>query len=141
MKKIILIIISLSLITACATSNKSGNSRLKIYDAYIVENQLKSLNRVRTFKMQNWKELDSKHLILSSFHKKQYLITFKNICNDLSIAPSIALKQSMNNSLSAKFDAVIVSTTPVNLTCYINSIHELTREQEQEVLDLKKSNK
>lgn len=140
MKKIVLTIISLIFITACASTNKADNSQSKVYSDYITKNNLESVNKVRTFKMQNWKPLDNKHVILSSFHKRQYLITFKNYCNDLPFTQTIVLNQSMNNSLSAKFDSIIINTNPVNQTCYIDSIHELNQDQEKEVLALRKKN-
>lgn len=140
MKKLLLTIITLSLITACATTSENGKQRFKMYDDYIVENQLTSTDKIRTFKFQGWKSLDNYHLILSSLRKKQYLITLQNYCNDLDYVPSITLKQTMNSSLSAKFDSIVVSRQPQQ-ECRIKSIHELDKDQEKQVLGLRKANK
>ncbi|MBL4772175.1 MAG: hypothetical protein JKX98_00765 [Alcanivoracaceae bacterium] len=134
MKRLILTVIFLNFVVACATT-KNDKQRFTRYDDYISSHNLTSLDKIRTFKFQNWKPLDNKHVILSSFRNKQYIITLANYCVDLEITSNIFLKQAMNSSLSTHFDAIIVSRHPL-LECRIKTIHKLNKDQENEVLAL-----
>ncbi|VAW38530.1 hypothetical protein MNBD_GAMMA01-1546 [hydrothermal vent metagenome] len=132
-----LLILSMILITmvACATTN---NSRFKIYDDYITQNNLESVSRVTTFKFQGWNSLDDRHLILSSNFKKSYLIVLANYCNDLQYTPNIIVDQTMNSRLSSKFDAIIVPGQNTQ-KCVINRIYKITQEQLSELRSLRKN--
>ena len=121
---------------ACATT--TNNTRLKIYDDYITQNNLESISRVTTFKFQGWNSLDDRHLILSSNFKKSYLIVLANYCNDLQHSSSIMVDQSMSSRLSSKFDAIIVPSQDTQ-KCVINSIYKVTQEQLSELISLRKN--
>jgi len=140
MSKKIVVLSLLALLASCASTDNKDSQRFKKYDDYIVNNDLISLSKIRTFKFQNWKSLDNKHLILSSSHKKQYLISLQSYCVDLVFTPSIGLKQAMSTSLSAGFDSIVVSKQPQQ-DCRIKSIHELSQDQEKQVLELRKASK
>ena len=137
--RIIAIGLILSLLVGCTTENKRDNSRFEIYDDYIVKNQLPSLKKVRVFKLQDWKSLDNRHLILSSYQTKQYLVSLAHYCNNLELANAIIVKQTLNNSLNAQFDAILIDREP-SVPCYIKSIHEINAEQQNEILVLRKNN-
>jgi hypothetical protein len=140
LKKTVTIAVLVAILGACTTATKADDSRYKRFDKYIENNHLTALDKVRTFKMQNWKALDNKHLISSSYHDKSYLISLKNYCNDIEYVPSIAINQSMDNTLEAKFDSIIVANDS-NQKCYIDSIYDLSKEQEKAVLALRNVNK
>jgi hypothetical protein len=130
----IIILTLLFLFSSCASTE--GKKRYKIYEDFIVDNQLSSLTKIRTFKMINWSRLDDRHIILSSHHNKNYLVTLSGFCPDLNQVNSIALKQSMEYSLITKFDSVIVSSHH-NQECPISKIHELNKDQLKEIRELK----
>ena len=135
MKIFILTMVCLSFLGACVSTGENDSKRFRVYDDYITSHNLISLDKIRTFKFQDWKSLDNKHLILSSSRHKQYLITLVNYCSDLEFTPRIALKQANSHSLSTSFDAVIVPNQAMQ-ECRIKSIHELEKDQEKEVLAL-----
>ncbi len=139
MKKLIFLFVVVSFVTACSTENKRDNTRLELYANYITEHQLKPVKRVRVFKLQDWKSLDNRHLILSSFQKKQYLVSLAQYCNNIESANAIIVKQTLSNSLNAKFDAIIVDREP-SIPCYIKSIYDINSEQQNEILALRKNN-
>jgi PBP1b-binding outer membrane lipoprotein LpoB len=134
-KTLITYILVLFFLASCASNQ--GKNQNKYFENYIEKNQLPSLSKIRTFKMINWSSLDNKHLLLSSHHNKKYLITLASYCSDLKHVNSISLKQSMEYSLSAKFDSVIVIGHHHNQECKIQKIHELNKQQAKEILALR----
>lgn len=135
--KILGLVACIVLLNGCAFKDIK-NKRFEVFDNYIVENQLKSLGKVRAFQFRNWKSLDEKHLIISSSFKKQYLITINGFCQNLDFAHQIGMKQSMNNSLSAKFDSIVVKGD-FDQECRIKTIHKIDKAQEDELVKLKRS--
>ena len=137
MRKLPITILSIIFLMACSTTGDKNNARYHLYENYIADNELTPIDRIRTFRMLNWKSLDNQHLIISSSHKKHYLVSLNSYCQDLDSAHTIALDQSMNNTLYAKFDSVIVSTQQ-HIKCRISAIHQLDQAQDKEVVGLRK---
>ena len=135
--KYCLLIAFLITVSGCSTTAKDSQ-RFDMFDNFIVEKKLKSINKIRSFQFRNWKSLDDEHLIVSSSFKNQYLITLNGFCHNLNIAQQIGLKQSMQNSLSAKFDSIVVKNN-FNQECQIKTIHEINKNQEDELVKLRKS--
>ena len=134
-----LIIISVLFLSAC-TANKNY-SKTDIYQEYLIQNQLKSLDKIKNFTFRGWNSLDTNHLILSGSHNKFYLIELYNSCNDLNYTNSIILDQAIDHTLSVKFDAVIIPNQNFQNKCRITSIHEINKEQRNELTALRKSQK
>ena len=124
-------------ISACANTQNKGNKSYMPYAEYIRNNNLQSVKSINTFKFMGWAELDNKHLIIDSNHKKSYLLTLASYCNDLDITHNIALNQSFSTKLNSKFDSIIVPNNP-HFKCTIDDIYPITKEQKQEILDLGK---
>lgn len=135
--KYCLLIAFLITVSGCSTTAKDSQ-RFDMFDNFIVEKKLKSINKIRSFQFRNWKSLDDEHLIISSSFKNQYLITLNGFCHNLNFAQQIGLKQSMQNSLSAKFDSIVVKNN-FNQECQIKTIHEINKNQEDELVKLRKS--
>ncbi|MCF6317967.1 MAG: DUF6491 family protein [Proteobacteria bacterium] len=147
-KKSIVMLLLVGSLVACAPSNKASHKtstkdnkhRFQMYDDYIVSQALKPVKTIRRFKFLNWKSLDNRHLIVSSSRSNQYLVTLNNYCIDLDVAHAIVFDQTMSNSLSAKFDSIIVAGQS-HQKCRISTIHPLNDEQEKEVMNLRRNNK
>jgi len=101
------------------------------YEAFIEENELISIKRIKSFDFYGWSVLGDQHLIMSSRFKKSYLITLQRNCFDLSFAQTIVIHRN-GSSLSAKFDAISVME-PLSVKCFIKSIHPLTKEQAKSI--------
>lgn len=137
---IILLLIVLLSLNACTTSNKTSSDRFDIYNSYISQNSLISKSEIYSFKFRSWNPLDNYHLILTSSHRKAYLITLKSYCNDLTFKPQIYFDQAIDNRLSSHFDSVVVPSEFSN-KCAIKSIHIIDKIQKKELLDLASSTK
>lgn len=128
------------LIIGCGSTNNTKTNRVQLYQDYINSHQLVAKDSIVNFRLNNWKSLDDKHLILSGNSKRQYLITLKQFCNELRSTVSITLDQSMISRLNAKFDSIIVPGD-FQQKCRISTIHVLSKEQEKEVAALRKEHR
>ena len=128
------------LLSACSSTSVTKNNRFEIFDNYIVDNKLTSLTSVNTFRFQGWNSLDPKHLIVSSNQKKAYLLTLTNYCNNLDVAHNIRIQQSLSSRLSTKFDYIIIPGQ-AGQQCKIKSIHQINKQQRNELTALRKSSK
>jgi hypothetical protein len=131
--KTALILVSVVTLFSCAKNN--NNSRNDIYANYIKNNNLVEVNKILAFQFQGWNALDYEHLIISSSHNKNFLVTLNFYCTDLRNAHSILLDQSMSSSLSSRFDSIIVPENK-QVKCRIKSIHKITKEQKNDLTSL-----
>ncbi|MFV0542541.1 MAG: DUF6491 family protein [Marinicella pacifica] len=125
---------ALILLTALFLSACGSNPTRPNYDQFVMEHDLKQVNRVQQFRFTGWQPLDSGYLILLSTHNRAYLLELMSPCNDLPFAQQIALKQTSRTSLVAKFDKVLVQDQMPE-SCTIDKIYELTEEQHDEIAD------
>ncbi|HHL31589.1 MAG TPA: hypothetical protein ENJ41_03315 [Oceanospirillales bacterium] len=132
-KTIVTVLLPL-LLLSCANNN---NKRSIIYENYIAQNKLQSVDKITTFHYQGWNSLDNRHLIVSSNHKKHYLLTLDSYCVDLDFSHSIIIKQSMSHRLSVFFDSIVIPKNH-NSTCRIKAIHVISKEQKNELTALRK---
>jgi len=128
------------LLSACSSTSVTKNNRFKIFDNYIVDNKLTSLSSVNTFRFQGWNSLDPKHLIVSSNLRKSYLLTLTNYCNNLDVTHNIRIRQSLSSRLNTKFDYIIVPGQAAQ-QCKIKSIHEINKQQRNELTALRKNSR
>lgn len=140
MKTTLSLLIVFILLNACTSTQKNISDRFDIYNTYISQNNLISKSEIYSFKFQGWSSLDNYHLILTSSHRKIYLITLRNYCNDLTFKPQIYFDQAVDSRLSSHFDSVIVSTD-LSIKCAIKSIHLINKKQKDELLNLSSHNK
>ena len=131
MKNIAALMIATILLTACATTRISNAEREKLYQNFVTEQKLENLDRIHVFRFYGWRELDNKHLILSTSVNKFYFITLRSVCIDLTFSYLIGINNT-SSSLMAKFDSIFVPKFPEQ-KCFIKSIHKLTRAQADEM--------
>jgi len=132
-KSAAILLVCVMILNSC--SNKNHNSRNEIYSNYIKSNNLVEVNKILAFQFQGWNSLDYEHLIISSSHNKSFLVTLNFYCNDLRNSHSILLDQTMNSSLSSKFDSIIVPDNN-QVKCRIKSIHQISPKQKNELTAL-----
>jgi len=141
MKKIIFLLFSALLITSCSNIEKSSEKKKSIYQSYIEEHKLESLDRIRSFKFYAWRSLDNNNLIISTTHNKPYLVQLKNYCGELRFAHTILINSS-SASLQAKFDSIqIADSSSMNQhreKCFIKALYKLSKEQADEIGSLGK---
>ncbi len=138
MKKLVILVLSLILLSACSSTGMSYKERNKAYLDYVNSHNIAALDRVNTFTYQGWQPLTDKFLILRTRVKDRYLIELTSYCPDLSFANAIAINQSMGSTLVSKFDSirVIGSKQP---QCYIKAIYPLTKAQVKEITAIGKA--
>ncbi|MCF6287681.1 MAG: DUF6491 family protein [Proteobacteria bacterium] len=133
------IILFTLIITSLLSCSSTGEpTRFKIYDDYIIENNLEETTRVTNFNFRGWTSLDDKHLIVSSTHSKTYLITLTTYCADLSFSNAIVLDQTNNTSLNSKFDSISIPKHKFSQKCRISTIHPISSEQQKQIIKLRK---
>jgi len=131
-----------SLIASCSNADKTTAKKVPLYDNYVIEKKLESVDRITSFSFQGWRSLDNYYLIISTSLSKSYLIQLNSYCADLQFANAIIINNN-GNSLHAKFDSIHVakglSGKRSGIKCIIKSIHKISREQEDEIAQLGKT--
>ena len=133
-------ILLMTVISICLSACSADRANRPDYSVFISENDLIEKSRIQEFRFRGWQPLDDKHLILSSTHKRAYLITLMSPCTEMAFTQSIQVNQSFSTILSAKFDSISVPGQS-QLKCTIRTIHELNKEQKQALTDWGKSKK
>jgi len=129
MKKIGILIASVLIISACtSTDTLSRKEKDVAYQTYVTDNKLGSVKHISTFSMRNWQSLTNKFLLLSTSHKRQFLLQTKGQCFDLEYAQSLIMHQAVPSRLSINFDAIAIASYPKS-KCYIKHIYPITKPQ------------
>ena len=138
MKFKLLILSGLIFIAGCSL-NKGLSAKEKniAFQNYLTMNNLEDVEKVTTFKFRGWHSLTNEYLMLSSSHKRQYLIELSGFCSEISWANALIINRTSGSSLYARFDSFSTPETP-NLKCMIKSIYPITEEQEDEIKKLAK---
>lgn len=129
MKAISIILTTLILLASCS-SNNSDVLRAKniAFKDYITSNNIESINRVSRFRFHGWSSLTDEFLILSSSHKRKFLIELSGYCSDIRWTNAIILNRLSTSSLSARSDSISTLESP-QINCRIKTIYPLTKEQ------------
>lgn len=136
--KFLISLLFVSVLSACATKGGMTNKeKAEAYQAFIISEQLPELDRITAFKLNGWASLGDKHLIIYKTHSKPYLITLNRGCYDLDFAMAIKV-HSDGSTLNTKFDSISVPGE-IEMKCFIKTIHKLTKEQKQALLDIGKA--
>ena len=133
MKKTVPLLLAVLSLCGCASTDTVGTA--PDYGAYIERHQLEELDKITSFRFDDWRSLDDEHLIISTSFSKPYLITLRNRCVDLADSHAIGI-DNRGSVLNAGFDAVYVVKRP-GQKCFIETIHRLTREQADEIVRLR----
>ncbi|OKY26645.1 DUF6491 family protein [Thalassotalea sp. PP2-459] len=130
------ILLLLTVITACA--NRSTNLTQMNTDIrhYITANDMTAVDRVTSFRFHGWNSISDEFLVLTSSPKRKYLIELLGYCSDIRWAHTIKLERSMDSSLHAKFDSIGIPGQPA-LNCRIEKIYPITSEQEDVIFAIK----
>lgn len=132
----LLFLLSVFLLSSCMTSPQNQQEKVSRFEQYATDNKLESIDKIRSFRFSAWRELDRKHLIISTSVRKPYFITLKGNCLNLQFTNTIGI-DNLGSSLTAGFDSIFVLEFP-QLKCRIQSIHRLTKQQADDMTDLRK---
>ena len=138
MKFKLLILSSLIFITGCSLNKGlSAEEKNAAFQNYLTMNNLEDVEKVTTFKFRGWHSLTNEYLMLSSSHKRQYLIELSVFCSEISWAHALIINRSSSSSLYARFDSFSTPEEP-RIKCMIKSIYPITEKQEDEIKKLGK---
>jgi len=135
MKKSILLLLSILLITSCSTLDTRKQE--PIYQQYIADNKLEAVEKITTFRFHGWRSLDNYFLIVSTSMAKPYLIELNSYCLEIRTANAIVINNS-GSILQTKFDSISAASYP-HQKCYIKSIYQVTKNQADEITDLRRN--
>jgi hypothetical protein len=95
-----------SLLAACATPGPREReaAALARYQAAAGE----PVPRFQYFSLREWTPLGDSHLALWTRHREAWLLTVESPCNELPWAMQVGLDAASGNSVSARFDAIVV---------------------------------
>lgn len=131
LSKGIVFYLTIFLLMSCQGIQKAENKKKNIYDDYVIQNKLESIEQITVFHFHGWNSLDNKHLVISTKLKKPYLITLSSICPDLKFVNTLIVNNH-GNRLQAKFDSISINNEHPT-KCLIKSIHPITREQAKQL--------
>jgi len=130
------------LTSSCSNIDNKAIKKIPVYENYISEQKLESIDRITSFSFQGWRSLNNFHFILSTSPSRRYLIQLNSYCADLQFANAIIINNN-GNSLHTKFDSIHVvkglSGKRAGIKCIIKSIYKISREQVDEIAQLGKS--
>ena len=138
MKSIILILLGLILITGCShNKGLSDKEKTQAFQNYLTINNIENVSKITTFTFRGWSSLTNEYLMMSSSHKRHYLIELVGFCSEISWTNTLIINRSTNSSLYAGFDSVSTPNEP-HIRCMIKKIYPITEEQENEIKNLTK---
>ncbi len=116
MKALILPMLAVLGLAACATNRISDTDRLAIYDAHSGA----PVKQIRYYNAMGWDRIDGEHVILNMRPNETWLLKLSGPCLDWGGgSPTLALS-SQSGWVMVKFDKVSVQGSPV--TCRIEEI-------------------
>jgi len=122
---------------ACAQTGLTTEERLVLYQDYVTQNKLEPLKKITSFKFHSWRDLDNRHLIISTHISRPYFVTLKSTCVDLKWSHGIVIHNANSNTLQSKFDAISPVKFP-HQKCFIDKIYKITKAQAKEIANLAK---
>ncbi|MDG1750450.1 MAG: DUF6491 family protein [Thalassotalea sp.] len=129
MKSILVILTTLILLASCSSNNgMTSQAKNTAFKEYLTNNNIESVKRVSRFRFQGWTSLTDEFLILSSSHKRKFLIELSGFCSDIRWTNAIILNRLNTASLNALSDSISTIETP-QINCRIKTIYPLTQEQ------------
>lgn len=128
--KLMTVILTIFLFMSACASNNNAIEKAKnaAFKDYVTSQNIEPVNRVSRFRFQGWSSLTNDFLILSSTHKRKFLIELTGYCSDIRWAHAIILNRLNTATLNARSDSISTVEAP-NIHCRIQTIYPLTLEQ------------
>ena len=116
MKTLILPMLAMSILAACATGRMSDTDRLALYDAHAGA----PVKQIRFYNAMGWDRIDDEHVLLSMRPSETWMLKVSGPCLDWgSASPTLRLSSS-GAYVMAKFDRILTEGSPVS--CRIEEI-------------------
>lgn len=132
-KQLVLLILTTSLLAACASSTPTALNEKYIFP------ELKQVDRVLSSRIDGWGEIDKQSLFVSTSPSRSYLIILKRPSNDIGFARNLSFSSS-GSSLDAKFDRLYFYSSHDSIEpipAYIDRIYEVNGKAQKKMIRAK----
>lgn len=116
MKALIVPLIAVLGLGACATNRLSDTDRLALYDAHAGE----PVKQIRFYNAMGWDRIDDEHVLLSMRPNETWLLKVSGPCLDWGSGSPVLRLSSTGPYVMAKFDRILTDGSPVS--CRIEEI-------------------
>ena len=119
MKSLLIPLLAVASLTACATNRMSDTDRLAMYQA----NAGEPVKQIRYYNSMGWDRVDSQHVVLSMRPKESWLVKISGPCLDLASGPPILRLNTTGPYVTPRLDSILTEGSPVS--CRIEEIRPL----------------
>lgn len=116
MKTLLIPLLAVASLAACATNRMSDTDRLALYQAHAGA----PVKQIRNYDAMGWDRIDGEHVLLSMRPRETWLLTLSGNCLDWSMGSPFLAISSQTGWVMAKFDRVMVRDSPIS--CRIEEI-------------------
>ena len=116
MKALIVPLIAVLGLAACATNRLSDTDRLALYDAHAGA----PVKQIRFYNAMGWDRIDDEHVLLSMRPSETWLLKVSGPCLDWGSASPTLRLSSTGPYVMAKFDRILTEGSPIS--CRIEEI-------------------
>ena len=116
MKALLVPLIAVFGLAACATNRPSDADRLALYEAHSGA----PVKQIRFFNAMGWDRIDDEHVLLNMRPNETWLLKVSGPCLDWGSASPILRLSSTGAYVMAKFDRILTEGSPVS--CRIEEI-------------------
>ncbi|GHB98682.1 DUF6491 family protein [Thermomonas carbonis] len=116
MKTLLLSLLAVASLSACATNRISDTDRLALYEAHAGE----PVKQIRNHNAMGWDRIDDQHVVLSMRPTESWLLRVSGPCLDWGSGSPVLRLSSSGAYVMAKFDRILTDGSPVS--CRIEEI-------------------
>ena len=119
MKALIVPLIAVLGLGACATNRLSDTDRLAMYDAHAGA----PVKQIRFYNAMGWDRIDDEHVLLSMRPSETWMLKVSGPCLDWGSASPVLRLSSTGPYVMAKFDRILTEGSPAS--CRIEEIRPI----------------
>ena len=116
MKVLVIPLLAVLGLAACATNRISDTDRLALYQAHAGE----PVKQIRNYSPMGWDRIDDEHVLLSTRPNETWLMTVSGPCLDWGSSSPVMGLSSTGPYVMAKFDRIVIPGSPIS--CRIEEI-------------------
>ena len=116
MKTLLVPLLAVASLSACATNRMSDTDRLALYQAHAGE----PVKQIRNTNAMGWDRVDDQHIVLNMRPTESWLLTVSGPCLDWGRGSPVLRLSSTGPYVMAKFDRILTDGSPVS--CRIEEI-------------------
>ena len=116
MKTLLVPLLAVASLSACATNRMSDTDRLALYQAHAGE----PVKQIRNTNAMGWDRVDDQHVVLNMRPKESWLVKVSGPCLDWGSGSPVLRLSSTGPYVMAKFDRILTEGSPAS--CRIEEI-------------------